>query len=181
MAELNGGGETGGGENEGGSDNPSQGTSQDFSGLQNSINNQTQAINNQTNAIEGTTQAVEETNDFLKDTTVDDSQFDMPTVQVNDPTANFFDTMFTGIYNAVTTNEDKTINISLLGNNITVNSADFDFLQGNSWSLIRIILSAMWTIGIGLYILKDIRKMIDKIKDGNIENVTNNDIKADIV
>lgn len=178
---MNSGGETEGGENEGGSNNSSEGSTQDFSGLQNSINNTTTAINNQTNAINGTTQAVEETNDFLKDTTVDDTQFDMPTVEVNDPTANFFDTMFTGIYNAVTTDEDKTINIPLLGNNITVNSADFDFLQGSSWSLIRIILSAMWTIGIGLYILKDIRKMIDKIKDGNIENVANDDIKADIV
>ena len=149
--------------------------------MQNSINGTTQAINNQTNAIEGTTQAVEETNDFLKDNTVDDTQFDMPTVEVSDPTANFFDTMFTGIYNAVTTDADKTINVELLGNSFTINSADFNFLQGSAWSLIRIILNAMWVIGIGLYILKDIRKMIDKIKDGNIENVTNDDIKADIV
>lgn len=48
---MNGGGDSEGGENEGGSDNSSEGTTQDFSGLQNSIDNQTQAINNQTNAI----------------------------------------------------------------------------------------------------------------------------------
>lgn len=159
--------ENGGGENENNPNNSSSETNQDLSGLQNSIS--------------GTTQAVEETNNFLQDTTVDDTQFDMPTVEVNDPTANFFDTMFTGIYNSVTTDEDKTIILPILGSNISVNSADFNVLQASEWSLLRVILSAMWTIGIGLYILKDIRKMIEKIKDGNIENVTNDDIKADIV
>lgn len=189
QGENEGGQSSGGGNSEGeSSSSSSKDYTENFDELKQSINNttasinnQTQAINNQTNAIEGTTQAVEETNSFLKDNTVDNSQFDMPTVEVNDPTANFFDTMFTGIYNAVTTDEEKTINVDLIGNTFSVNSADFNFLQASNWSLIRIILNAMWVIGIGLYILKDIRKMIEKIKDGNIENVTNDDIKADIV
>lgn len=152
-----------------------------FSNLENSINGTTQAIESQTNAINGTTQAVNDTNDFLKDNTVDDSQFNLPTVDVNDPTANFFDTIFMGLYNAVTNNEEKTISLEILGNNINISSADFNYLNGNEWNVLRIILSSMWVFGIGIYILKDIRKMIDKIKDGNVENMATDDIKANMV
>lgn len=141
---------------------------------QNSMDNVNNSINNVNNSIN-------DTNNFLKDETVDDSQFELPSVEVADPTANFFDTMFTGLYNAVTSDTDKTINLQLFGNNINVSSSDFNFLTDNRWSLLRSILSSAWVFGIGSYILKDIRKMIDKIKDGDVENMSNEDIKADMV
>lgn len=162
-------------------ENAISGTTQAVENLGNTINGTTQAVENLGNTINGTTQAINETNSFLTDNTVDDTNINLPTVEVNDPTANFFDTMFTGLYNAVTSNEDKTITLTMFGNNIQVSSSDFNYLQANEWSILRVILSSMWVVGIGTYVLKDIRKMIEKIKDGDVENMASDDIKANMV
>lgn len=132
--------------------------------------------------LEETNNNIKDTNDFLKNDNVpDDNEFNLPSVEVNDPTANFFDTMFMGLYNAINVEGNQQISFKIFSKDIVINSDDFNFLVGNEWAILRIILTSSWVFGIGIFILKDIRKMIDKIKSGNIESVASDDIKADMV
>lgn len=140
--------------------------------LQGEILGAQQETNNKLDSLENT----------ITDTTVpDDSEFDLPTIEVNDSTANFFDTLFTGIYNAFNTYEDTTISFTIFSKTITINSADFRMLNDNRFTILRNLLESSWYFAIGYMILKDIRHIFDKIKTGNIENAVSNDIKADMV
>ncbi len=132
--------------------------------------------------LEETNNNIKDTNDFLKNDNVpEDNEFNLPSVEVDDPTANFFDTMFMGLYNAINVEGNQQISFKIFSKDIVINSDDFNFLVGNEWGILRIILTSSWVFGIGIFILKDIRKMIDKIKSGNIESVASDDIKADMV
>lgn len=140
--------------------------------LQGEILGAQQETNNKLDNIENT----------ITDTSVPpDSDFDLPTIEVNDSTANFFDTLFTGIYNAFNTNEDTTISFTIFSKTITINSADFRMLNDSRFTILRNLLESSWYFAIGYMILKDIRHIFDKIKTGNIENAVSNDIKADMV
>lgn len=141
----------------------------------------TENFDNLENSINGTTSAIQDTNDFLKDESVDDSDFELPTVEVDDPSANFFDTIFTGVYDAVTIEEDVTIGIDVMNTHVKISSADFNFLVDERFSLIRTILSYSWIFGIGMFILRDIRKILDKIKNGDVDTAVTDDVKADMV
>ena len=141
----------------------------------------TENFNNLQNSVDNLNQTQQETNDFLKDDTVDDSNFELPTVEVSDPTANFFDTLFTGLYGAFTSTGNKTISFKVINTDITINSSDFKFLIADEFTLLRYLLSTTWVVGIGMFILKDIRSMIEKIKNGDIEGIAKGDIKADMV
>ncbi len=149
------------------------------------INNQKETnekLDENNKKLEETNNNIKDTNDFLKNDNVpDDNEFNLPSVDIDDPTANFFDTMFICLYNAVNVEGNQQISFKIFSKDIVINSDDFNFLVGNEWGILRIILTSSWVFGIGIFILKDIRKMIDKIKSGNIDSVATDDIKADMV
>lgn len=149
------------------------------------INNQKETnekLDENNKKLEETNNNIKDTNDFLKNDNVpDDNEFNLPSVEVDDPTSNFFDTMFMGLYNSINVEGNQQISFKIFSKDIVINSDDFNFLVGNEWGILRVILTSSWVFGIGIFILKDIRKMIDKIKSGNIESVASDDIKADMV
>ncbi len=134
------------------------------------------------NKIDETNQKLDETNDFLKDDSVpSDSDFELPSIDVADPTTNFFDTLFTGLYNAISTTEEKEITFSVFNSEYSISSSDFNFLNNSKFAFLKSILSLLWIYRIGISILKDVRAIIDKIKKGDIDTAVTSDIKADMV
>ena len=140
------------------------------------------AINDLNNSQQETTDSINDLhNDLMDDTTPSNDEFNLPSIEVNDITSSFFDTLFMGLYNAITSDEDASITFTLYSHTYTINSAQFNFLTDSRFQPLTTFLSLSWYGSIGYIIIKDIRKMIKKIKEGNIENVATDDIKADIV
>ncbi len=135
-------------------------------------------LNSSINDLNNTQQ---DTNNFLKDDSINDSDFQLPTVEVEDPSSNFFDTIFMGVYNSVTVKDDVLISFDVMNTHVNVSSADFNFLTDSRFSILRSLLSMFWIFGIGIFILRDIRKILDKIKSGNVDTAITNDVKADMV
>lgn len=148
---------------------------------QNTTIDYTDNIQNVQNSVDKMQETQQETNEFLKNDTINDSNFNLPSIEIEDPTANFFDTLFVGLYNAFTSTENKTISFKIFNTEININSSDFNFLNLEEFNLLRFLLEIFWVVGIGMFILKDIRRMIEKLKNGDIDNIANNDIKADMV
>lgn len=120
--------------------------------------------------------------DILTDTTdPDDDFFELPSVEVNDTTANFFDALFMGLYNAFNTEEDITLTIPIRDHNYTISTAQFNLMNNEGFNPLKAFFSALWVFGIGYWILKDIRKIFDRIKDGNVEGAVNEDVKANMM
>lgn len=129
-----------------------------------------------------TTNAINNLEDNLLDDTIpDDNQFSLPSVEVNDLTSDFFTTLFNNLYNAITNANDTTINITLFSHTYSISSSQFNFLNDSRFTALSTFLQASWYGSIGFYVIYDIRKMIDKIKEGNIENISNDDIQANSV
>lgn len=155
--------------------------SEDFSQINNNLDNIENEIKDTNDKLDNVNNSINETNDFLQDTTVNDSDFKLPSLDVSDPTANFFDTVFMGLYNAITSDEDKTISFKVMDYDVVLNSADFNFLSGSGFSVLSTFLNMAWVFGIGMFILRDVRKIIETIKNGEIDKIGKTDIKADVM
>lgn len=138
--------------------------------LQNSINQQTQSIDNINNSI--------------TDSTVDNSSVNLPTDNTNDPTQSGVDNIFQIIYNSFTsgTPQDIVFPIPNTNKNITL-SANYvaDSLRNNNASWVIDIIQAFYWYIISRYIIVDIMQKVRKIKQGNLDNIENSNIKEDML
>lgn len=138
--------------------------------LQNSINNQTQIIDNINNSI--------------TDSSIDNSSINLPTDNTNDPTQSGVDNIFQTIYNSFTsgTPQDIIFPIPNTNQNITL-SANYTYnsLQTNNLSWLITIIQAFWWYLISRFIITDIMQKVRKIKQGNLDNIENSNIKEDML
>lgn len=67
-----------------------------------------------------------------------------------------------------------------MNKSITISKATV-FGNFKQLSTIENFASLAWYFVISLYIVKSIQKMINKIKGGNLEDVVDNNVKADIL
>lgn len=155
--------------------------SENFEEINNNLDNIENEIKDTNDKLDNVNNSINETNDFLQDTTVNDSDFVLPSLDVSDPTANFFDTVFMGLYNAITSDEEQTISFKVMDYDVVLNSADFNFLSSSGFSVLSSLLNTAWIFGIGMFILKDVRKIIETIKNGEIDKIGKTDIKADVM
>ena len=148
------------------------------SNLDSSINQQGENI---TNAIDKSTTDI---NNNLNNN--DTSEIDTSGITNSDTTVDItqggFNSIFTTLQNYFTSNNggSLTLTIPFVNKSITISKAT---VYGNfkQLSTIENLASLAWYFVISLYIVKQVQKMINKIKSGNLEDVVDNNIKADIL
>lgn len=99
-----------------------------------------------------------------------------------DITQNGFNSIFNTLHSYFTSNSGGSLTFTLpfVNKSITISKATVfgNFIQ---LSTIENFASLVWYFVISLYIVKSIQRMINKIKSGNLEEVVDNNIKADIL
>lgn len=135
--------------------------------ITNSINKSTTDINNNINNND--TSEIDTSGITNSDTTVDITQ-------------DGFNSIFTTLQTYFTSNNggSLTLTIPFVNKSFTISKAT---VYGNfkQLSTIENLASLVWYFVISLYIVIQVQKMINKIKSGNLEDVVDNNIKADIL
>lgn len=133
-------------------------------------------------AIDKQTQATE--NLINTNTSIEDDeiiQSGVITEDNEDITASGFNNIFNAFYNGITAEPtDIVLPIPYVNKNITINPNFLRDLLGDNNILIKLIESFYFFI-VSLYIVKDIEKIIEKIKNGDIATSTDTNIKADML
>lgn len=123
---------------------------------------------------------VDNIKDFLgQDATVTDEQFsdNFPTVEVDDPSEDFFSWIFDQIENIFTSTTAQTLQFELFGTTYSYSSNDV-YVPNNT---LKTFIGLYCDFSICMWIIKDVRKVINKIKEGNIEALSDEDITANMV
>lgn len=99
-----------------------------------------------------------------------------------DITQDGFNSIFNTLQTYFTSNNGGSLTITLpfVNKTITISKSTV-FGNFKQLSIIENFASLAWYFVISLYIVKSIQKMINKIKGGNLENVVDNNVKADIL
>lgn len=99
-----------------------------------------------------------------------------------DITQDGFNSIFNTLQTYFTSNNGGSLTITLpfVNKTITISKATV-FGNFKQLSIIENFSSLVWYFVISLYIVKSIQKMINKIKGGNLEDVVDNNVKADIL
>lgn len=99
-----------------------------------------------------------------------------------DITQDGFNSIFNTLQTYFTSNNGGSLTITLpfVNKTITISKATV-FGNFKQLSTIENFASLVWYFVISLYIVKSIQKMINKIKGGNLEDVVDNNVKADIL
>ena len=99
-----------------------------------------------------------------------------------DITQDGFNSIFNTLQTYFTSNNGGSLTITLpfVNKTFTISKATV-FGNFKHLSTIENFSSLAWYFVISLYIVKSIQKMINKIKGGNLENVVDNNVKADIL
>ena len=99
-----------------------------------------------------------------------------------DITQDGFNSIFNTLQTYFTSNNGGSLTLTLpfVNKSITISKATV-FGNFKQLSTIENFASLVWYFVISLYIVKSIQRMINKIKSGNLEEVVDNNIKADIL
>lgn len=99
-----------------------------------------------------------------------------------DITQNGFNSIFNTLQTYFTSNNGGSLTLTLpfVKKSITISKATV-FGNFKQLSTIENFSSLVWYFVISLYIVKQIQRMINKIKGGNLEDVVDNNVKADIL
>lgn len=157
--------------------------SNEFQILSNTINNPITGTvdNGNINININSGETIDNIKDYLgqKPTVTDDQLKDsFPTVEVDDPTNDFFTWIFEQVQNVFTSTMPQTFEFSLFsGTTYKINSNDIKTPEGPLKTFVALSIS----FSIFYYILKDVRKIINKVKEGNIEELAEEDITANMV
>ena len=148
-------------------DNVVNAINQSNADITNEINNSADKINDNINNND--TSEVDTSGITNSDTTVDITQ-------------DGFNSIFATLQAYFTSNNggSLTLTIPFVNKSITISKSS---VYGNfkQLSTIENLASLVWYFVISLYIVKQVQKMINKIKSGNLEDVVDNNIKADIL
>lgn len=99
-----------------------------------------------------------------------------------DITQDGFNSIFNTLQTYFTSNNggSLTLTIPFVNKSITISKSTV-FGNFKHLSTIENLASLAWYFVISLYIVKQVQNMINKIKSGNLENVVDNNVKADIL
>lgn len=148
-------------------DNVVNAINQSNANITNEISNSTDKINNNLNNND--VSSVDTSGITNADTTVDITQ-------------DGFNSIFNTLQTYFTSNNGGSLTITLpfVNKTITISKATV-FGNFKQLSTIENFASLAWYFVISLYIVKSIQRMINKIKGGNLEDVVDNNVKADIL
>lgn len=99
-----------------------------------------------------------------------------------DITQDGFNSIFTTLQTYFTSNNggSMVLTIPFVNKSITISKSTV-YGHFSGLSTVENLASIVWYFVISLYIVKQVQKMINKIKSGNLEDVVDNNIKADIL
>lgn len=146
--------------------------------INNSINQQGDNIKN---SIDKSTTDI---NNNLNNNDVSD--VDTSGITNSDTTVDITQDGFNSIFNTLQTyftsdnGGSLTLTLPFVNKSITISKSSV-FGNFKQLSTIENFASLLWYFVISLYIVKSIQKMINKIKSGNLEDVVDNNVKADIL
>lgn len=144
----------------------------------------TDAVKESTNAIKEQTEAINENNNFIKDDSISDDNFVLPDDSSNDISKQGIENIFDLLYNSFTSGEaqDIVLPVPFTGKNIVIPSDYLENIFNNSnFNFLLMFIHAFYYFIVSSFIVIDIQKKFDKIKSGNIENLQNDNIKADML
>lgn len=131
---------------------------------------------------------IKKTNDFLNDKNVDNSSMSIPSDTSSDSTEDGFNQIFDKVYTAFT--DSNLGNGSSLKFTIPYINYPVEIPSGINSLYLKIkhpefrplisLFEMLWWFGISYYIVKDVNKYIDDIKNGNI-NTTDTNIKTEML
>lgn len=153
------------------------------------IKNQNTALDNTiSNESQATRQEIQNSTDKINDNinNNDTSEIDTSGITNSDTTVDItqdgFNSIFTTLQTYFTSNNggSMVLTIPFVNKSITISKST---VYGNfkQLSTIENLASLVWYFVISLYIVKQVQNMINKIKSGNLEDVVDNNIKADIL
>lgn len=96
---------------------------------------------------------------------------------INDPTVGLINSCVNGVKNVLTTTNNEPLQVKIRNNTFNISPSVFILPDG----IIKSFLIAFYSYYVGRSIILDIRKMINKFKDGNIEDIGKDDISANMV
>lgn len=144
-------------------------TNEKLDGISGEINEVNNSINNINNFLSG---------DITKDSDDIKGSLTIDTSEIDDPSEDFFTWVFNQIQNVFTSTEDQSFSFKLFTENeYTISSSQIYVPE----SVIKTLIGLAGTFGIYYWIIKDVRKTINKIKEGNIQNLGNEDITANLL
>ena len=160
-------------------------TDSNINSVNNNINNMNSNISSQANQ---TRQEIEKSTDKINNNlnNNDTSEIDTSGITNSDTTVDItqggFNSIFTTLQNYFTSSSggSLTLTIPFVNKSFTISKSS---VYGNfkQLSTIENLASLVWYFVISLYIVKQVQKMINKIKSGNLEDVVDNNVKADIL
>lgn len=145
--------------------------------VDNTIKNESDKIRD---SIKNSTDSI---NNTITDSTIDDVPIsELPTDNTNDITKDGFDALFQNIQDIFVNgvSKDIVINIPFTDKSFVINASTV-YGDTSRLGFVKTFIEGWYYFFISLFIVYDIKKKINKIKSGNIENVQSNDIKADIL
>lgn len=151
-------------------------SSNSLGGLNNSINqgNQLQQEQNQLQ---------QEQNDFLKDDNVNTEGLEFATDDTVNPTSDGFNTLFNAVYNAfcTTSSEPLTITLPYINETFTIHpNIVSNGMRKAGLGVVVTLISSFYYFSVCLFIYKDISKIIDNLKSGNITSDCGN-VKTEVL
>ena len=151
-------------------------SSNSLGGLNNSINqgNQLQQEQNQLQ---------QEQNDFLKDDNVETEGLEFATDDTVNPTSDGFNTLFNTVYNAfcTTSSEPLTITLPYINETFTIHpNIVSNGMRKAGLGVVVTLISSFYYFSVCLFIYKDISKIIDNLKSGNITSDCGN-VKTEVL
>lgn len=145
--------------------------------LNTSVQEQGQAV---TNEIVTSTNIITDT---LTDNNTDNvTSDDLPTTDVTDTTESGFNNIFRTLESAFTDDTEQELRVTLpfVNKDITI-SCEKIIPNETVRNFLTAISSSYWLFLVSIFIVKDMAKRFNKIKSGDIESVTNSNIKEDIL
>lgn len=131
-----------------------------------SVNNVNNSVNNLTNTLTADPSSTE--SEFLEA---------FPDVNIDDPTNSLFENLSNGIYEALTATGSQSISFNFRGTSYSISTDDLD----TSSSGLKSFLSLFVNFGLSLWLVKDLRNKINKVKNGKFEALGAEDVSANMV
>lgn len=100
------------------------------------------------------------------------------TSDIEDPSEDFFTWIFEQIENIFTSTEEQTFSLKLYTENEYTISSNQIYVPD---SAIKTLIGLAGAFAIYYWIIKDVRKTINKIKEGSIESLATEDITANML
>lgn len=99
-----------------------------------------------------------------------------------DITASGFAGIFQRFYTSITgTPQNIILDIPFTNNDITIDPTFFETKLNNLSPMLLTLIHSFWTFLVSLYIVKDIQKLIEKIKNGSVAESSDTNIKANLL